>query len=478
MNSVSVMSPATRISAAEITDALSRLGTSPLFDRNSLHWLMLDFIVRSTRDGVPSHELNESYLLHRVLGSDKDRDSQVRVVIGRVRDKLTAYYAQAPGSLDPIVIRIPKRRSGEGYGASFERNHRFELAQRLAFAVSRLLGRTIPLEALAPHLDAQGMNVEAHVLFVQGLALASLRTPEGYERSISYFYEALRLAPDYHRAHAGIAESLCSSAIFFQPPRIVLAEAEAAAQTALERDPGIWEAHAAMGMIRMCRHWDWAGARAAFAEAERLSPAALSSYVWYAVYRAAVGQEEEAIDSYRRALILQPAAAHVNLILGACLLASRRFEEAERSIRCAVDLAPGQFQARIYLMMVLLATARFDEALAAAHDALKCVSQPEKLYGFKVLCEAAAGHLEQAAATLEAMQACASRDYVGHAQFALAYQGLNDRDEAVRRLEMACADRDPLMVWLHRWPIVDPLRSHPAFKKLLRSIAPPDIQDT
>jgi hypothetical protein len=55
-------------------------------------------------------------------------------------------------------------------------------------------------------------------------------------------------------------------------------------------------------------------------------------------------------------------------------------------------------------------------------------------------------------------------------QLALAHMGLGDSDRAVTELARACDDRDPLLLWLHLWPVFDPLRDHEGFKALIERI--------
>lgn len=56
---------------------------------------------------------------------------------------------------------------------------------------------------------------------------------------------------------------------------------------------------------------------------------------------------------------------------------------------------------------------------------------------------------------------------------ALAYMGAGRIDEAVAKLEEACKVGHPLMVWLHLWPVFDPLRGHRRFKTLIRRMKLP-----
>jgi hypothetical protein len=56
---------------------------------------------------------------------------------------------------------------------------------------------------------------------------------------------------------------------------------------------------------------------------------------------------------------------------------------------------------------------------------------------------------------------------------ALACIGAGRSEQAIAELEEACEVGHPLMVWLHLWPIFDPLRSHSRFKTLIKKMKLP-----
>ena len=87
--------------------------------------------------------------------------------------------------------------------------------------------------------------------------------------------------------------------------------------------------------------------------------------------------------------------------------------------------------------------------------------------GFVVLCLARFGRSEEAQKSFARFVESGTSSDVDRA---LAYMGLGRIDEAVKELSLACDDGDPLMLWLHLWPIFDPLRNHKGFKALLKRI--------
>ena len=61
----------------------------------------------------------------------------------------------------------------------------------------------------------------------------------------------------------------------------------------------------------------------------------------------------------------------------------------------------------------------------------------------------------------------ADAQWTGPLSFALAYMGMGKTEEAIAKLTDAMDDGHPLMVWLHLWPVFDPLREHEGFGRLV-----------
>jgi hypothetical protein len=73
-----------------------------------------------------------------------------------------------------------------------------------------------------------------------------------------------------------------------------------------------------------------------------------------------------------------------------------------------------------------------------------------------------------AADMLDLLLQKASSGYVRHSQLALAYMAVGRNHEAVTELRLACKEHDPVMAWLHLWPILDPLRTDQKFQALVK----------
>jgi hypothetical protein len=79
--------------------------------------------------------------------------------------------------------------------------------------------------------------------------------------------------------------------------------------------------------------------------------------------------------------------------------------------------------------------------------------------GFTLLCDVKEGDLSQAQTSYSLLNN--EKDDPRPVNLAVAHLAMEEPDKAIGRLEKACAAHDPVMVWLHLWPIFDPSREHP-----------------
>jgi DNA-binding winged helix-turn-helix (wHTH) protein/Flp pilus assembly protein TadD len=187
-------------------------------------------------------------------------------------------------------------------------------------------------ERAPPRADAPD---EARDLAAKGAAALALPGPFSLSQARLYFEAAVKAAPGYARAHAGLAETLTSIHLG-APDAGLLAAARSAATAAVGLDENLAEAWAALGAATLLQD-------RAFAPAD---------------------------EALRRALALDPgnAAAHRHRALALCAVG--RFAEAEREIRDAVALEPVSLAARGSLLQVLIAARRYGPAVAEATKAM------------------------------------------------------------------------------------------------------------
>ena len=110
-----------------------------------------------------------------------------------------------------------------------------------------------------------------------------------------------------------------------------MTRASAAAYAALDIDPGLAEAHGAMGVCRMFHYWDWIGADHALRKALELEPRNPTMHMYTGLLHTALGRHDEALASMRRGRELDPLSVLMQMSMAWAFYFARQY--ARRSMR-------------------------------------------------------------------------------------------------------------------------------------------------
>src|ERR1700738_3900269 len=114
---------------------------------------------------------------------------------------------------------------------------------------------------------------EAYQLYLKGLFHFANRTKEDLQKAIGYFQQATRLDPNFALAYVGISQSYSMMPSYsYLSPKEAFPQAKAAAQKALEIDPSLADAHAALATTFAAYEWNWVEAEREFKRAIELNP--------------------------------------------------------------------------------------------------------------------------------------------------------------------------------------------------------------
>ncbi len=151
--------------------------------------------------------------------------------------------------------------------------------------------------------EAQSHYFLARFHFGQG-------TQDGFRAAISEYEQAIAKEPNFAAAYAGIAS--CYSALsssFYMPPREAMPLAEKAARKAIELDPDVAEAYAAIGFIDLFYHWNRAEAERELRKAIELNPNYSTAYLNYGLSLLTESRFDDALTQLRKAKQLEPTSA-------------------------------------------------------------------------------------------------------------------------------------------------------------------------
>src|SRR5262245_5306829 len=315
-------------------------------------------------------------------------------------------------------------------------------------------------------------NTEAYQLYLLGRFFWSKRTATDFEKAIEYFNQAIEKDRNYALAYAGLADAyVLLSAYSEARPSDTVPAAKAAALKALELDPTLGEAHAALGMALFAYDLKFAEARREFQRAIELNPNYATAHQWYAECGLVPFRKfDEAVAEVKRALELDPLSVVINADVGSVLGYAGHYEEAIAQLRKTVEMDPTFYYGRWQLGEALEIKGLNEEAAAQYKKAIELNDDPlpRALLGHLY---ARSGRKDEASEILRQLQELSKQRYVLAFNLALVHIGLDEKDAAIDLLEQAYEQRDGYNIgFIKVDPWLDPLHGHPRFEALVQRI--------
>jgi serine/threonine-protein kinase len=172
-------------------------------------------------------------------------------------------------------------------------------------------------------------SVEAYDLYLRARALRIQRDLPGYDESIAPLEEAIARDASFAPAYAGLAAAHAVRSFQF---RFDFADEtskmRAAAERAIQLDPLLAEAHAALGMA-YARDAQWERSEKSFRRAIELDPNNAESYDRFAMFLLwPLSRISEAVEHLRFARKTDPLSPHIQDNLASVLIVAGRYSEA------------------------------------------------------------------------------------------------------------------------------------------------------
>jgi len=339
------------------------------------------------------------------------------------------------------------------------------------------------VEALIPKLPgfrAQAArpgteNAPAHEAYVRGRYAWRMRSAAGFQQSIQFYNEAIRLDPNYAQAYAGIADTYDAMGFYgMLPPAASYEKAREAAKTALKLDDSLADAHAALAEVLLHYDYDWEGAGREFQRAIQREDNNANAHEEYAVYLALRGKESQGRKELDRAHELDPFFLVIAANWTLHYFYAGNYDEAIRKGKEAVNLEPAFALGHFWLGRAYQAAGQPTLAIAELDEATRREPGIPLYQALLGHAYGAAGRREEALAVLNGLQAASRKHPISPVLFSLIYVGLGDKDRALTLAEEAFAERAPLLTRIKRDPILSSLRQDPRFIDLVRRVGPPD----
>jgi TolB-like protein/DNA-binding winged helix-turn-helix (wHTH) protein/Tfp pilus assembly protein PilF len=310
---------------------------------------------------------------------------------------------------------------------------------------------------------------EAYDLYLKGRYFWNKRTTQGLQHAMEYFEQAIAKDPSYARAYAGLADSYAlMSGYSLAPQNEFMPKARAAAQRAVELDGRLAEAHTSLALITENYDWDWQNAEKEYRRAIQLDPNYATAHHWYAEYLAYQGRFDEAFAESERARQLDPLSLIIATDNGAILYFSRQYDRAIKQFRSVLDMEPNFPRAHL-LVFAYVQKGLFADALADIEKWRRNDDAPG-IWSIQAYVYGRSGKQAEARRALEKLQQLNRRQQMDPAAIALAYVGMDNKDDAFAWLQKAYSEHSNALTALKVDPIYDPLRRDPRFQELLRRV--------
>jgi tetratricopeptide (TPR) repeat protein len=261
-----------------------------------------------------------------------------------------------------------------------------------------------------------------------------------------------------------------------------MARAKQAAVRAVELNPALAEAHAALGMVETYWDHDWAAAERSFKQAIELEPNLSDAHHRYSLLLAALGRLDQAVAESRRALDLDPLSSGVGHTLGRLLYFSRDYPAAIAQYRRTLEVDPQSFWTHFFLSNSLEQTGAYREAASEwvrAHTLNGSGREtpwppvPSGLLSTVAQANTAEGYRAFLRKRLEWGEKGTENAPVGSSTLAILHAKLGDKDAALRWLERSVESHTRDLIFLNVEPAYDSLRGDPRFRELVRRVGLP-----
>ena len=375
-----------------------------------------------------------------------------------------------------VIAQLVDAEDRHIWGESYE----YELREilRLQRDISEAIAGEIDGHLTPQNAEAGGAAAvvvpEAHEAYLKGRYCLGKRTEESMHRAAGFFDEAIELDPGYAPAYEGLADCYNLLANYgFVPSTDARPRARRAAERALELNPSLADAHAALAQVEGEFEWDFLSAEGEFRRSLALNPSSAQTRSRYAYFLMSQGRIDESLAEIKHAHRLDPLSDIISANVGWILMLDGQLAESEVHFRRLLEFNPSFGVAQYYLGLLLERTGRHEEAIASLAAACETTRNSDYARAALAHALATAGRTSESRGIVEQLLAEKKQRYVSPVSLAVAYFGLGETGSAFDALEQAYAERKGWLLHMQVEPVFDDYRSDPRYLDLVKRIGLP-----
>jgi len=348
------------------------------------------------------------------------------------------------------------------------------LLPAVAREILEAMNAQVTLEEKSRLSSSRETTPEANEAYLRGRYHFTKGTDADRAKAHEYFEKAIEKDPNFALAYASLAVLRAHGGFF----RAGAGPLEAHTQTrewarrALELDDTLAEAHAALAWIEMT-DWNWMGAEEEFRRAIELNPNLPVARTWYAQFLSCIRRFEESLAQAEIARRLDPVSPDTSVHSAEPYLNAGRVDEAIESYRKVLELEPNYHIAHHNLARAYIEKKMYQQAIEELEKAMALGGRDPLSLGVLAHAYGKAGRRQEALKLVNELLHPSKGERVPLRALAIAYSGLGDKDKAFAVLETAFERKGGALFELNSQPLYAPLRSDPRFSDLARRIGLP-----
>lgn len=375
---------------------------------------------------------------------------------------------------DTVWLRVELRRSRDGARLA---GGRFDVeTTRLVAIESDLLDTVAVALGLARMRrdTARPRDAEATALLMRAEHYFGKRDRTSFRRAFELYLQAIEHDAASAEAYAGLATTYGAFGFYgVMPIPVAFERGRAAANRALQLDPGSARAIAHLAHEQGVRFWRWDEAERGLRDAIRLEPWQAASWMLLGTQMRVRGRFDEALVAYRKARDLDPLARHYTYQIAHAFQCAGEPDSALAAYRDAMTLGTSYPAAHHAAAGILVSVGRYDEALDEWRIAAKesgDTARVRALTGARGKAGFERFWLQLARKELSAREALPAGAVVSPTEFSALYAILGDTARAFEWLDRARDIRDPNLPMIGCHSEYDFMRDTPRFRALLKQM--------
>ena len=310
----------------------------------------------------------------------------------------------------------------------------------------------------------QNIDAEAYRLYLQGIHIRNDLTLESMTGAIKLFEQALSIAPNFAKAHEGIATTyIVMESNSLVPPHSVIEKAEFHAREALKLDEDSVDALLVLSETETVDNYDLPLRESLLRQAVEKNPNFIRSRMWLANILTIRGKFAEAESELLRLQESDPLSSGVQFTLSELYLYWRKPDEAIKAANLVRELStPGSVPDRLFAKAYLQKD-DFEQVRKLLDK------RPDNYESLQIIWLIKTGKIEEAKTELKKLEISetgkTSPFVIGY-----LYAELGDKDAAFTWLEKSYAMRQSDLISMKVEPGLDSLRDDARYADLIKRV--------